>query len=174
MRYWGDCGIIGNMNCKGYAEEFAKAFGNSNGSAPYDAGVFKRAFEQVANSKIDQLKYAVNTDSMHLQSYQTIKDHMKHSKQNDQKSPWDRPGVIVIGKGKGGKKRNHLTKNEHVILAWGCKMKMKYKKGVLKSIIISYKFKDPLWKREGETWRTWIEVKDIPFSFFALWWPTKC
>ncbi len=162
------------MSCKGYAEEFAKAFGTSNGSAPYDEGVFKRAFEQVAILKIDQLKYVVNTASMHPQIYQSIKDHMKHSKLNDKKSPWDRPGVIVISEDPKRKRSNRFTLNKHVILAWGCKSKEKYKKGVLKSIKISYKFKDPIWKRDVQKIRTMIEVKDIPNSFFALWWPTKC
>lgn len=186
MEYWTKLGdtIVNPWKCEKYQEEFKTEFGTEDGSAILDQKLFESAFRDVVRRNLTQefrskncrnqgLSDCIKTDSMHLISYTGIRKHMKYSLNKDNSSPWDRPGVIVVGS-----TNVNVTQSNHVVLAYGCARVNNKKK---RSLTYYYKVKD-LRKEYGTDLRlAKIEVavlprnkQKIPRGFFALWWPVKC
>jgi len=163
MTFWEKVNVVLKKGCD-YSKEFKFAFGTFDGRSYSNPALFESAFRKVV---VDNGNLLVGFDkeisvlSNRLSFWWKIRDLIRNTESNSKKSPWNRPGVLVIlGK-------NHLNYG-HAKLLWGIKSIKIIKRK--RHLIINYITKDPLPKK----WRRITKFKPrYQKGFATFWWPIK-
>ena len=173
MKYWAIQRVVRTRSCEGYARLFS-LFWDTVGSVSVGARCekIKDALTQIAyRNKIDSndCDFKAHTIPVDNLRYEFIKKQIKYSL--NEKSPWDRPGILVISADSRNSRRrfNRYTFNKHVVLVWGCKKIEETRRRGAKKTIIRFKFKDPARDIHGTFYRfnSFLEIGKIPRSYFV-------